>query len=135
MGAFRVKIRVRVCNSVPSKHQFVTLSPEIVVEDDVLPGETPAEAYRRLANLGNVLWAKELLSQIGFADRRAEVTNKGWCDEYLSSVGMDHPVLDKQVTPVSVPDSAKAMLKVLSGMFAQEAFAELQKLLDKHASE
>ena len=103
-------------NSVPTGTPGVILSPYIRVIDDVLPGETPHAAYRRISTMANALWARELLNQVQYSDRRVEIGNAEWCEEFLSSVAKDHPI-EKPLsssTPPEVIEASKVLVKFLS---------------------
>jgi len=128
-----LRISITVENSVPSpRYQYVVHHPHVAVEDELKPGETPAEARQRISTIANALWAKELIEQLLFADRRASIGNAEWCQEYLSSVGQDHAVLQKHVNPESLPPQVQATIKAiadgLSRGLAESLVAELKKI-------
>ena len=56
-----MKIKVRVENTIPTKHQYVVLRPSIELEDDLQPNETPAQARARLSTIANALFAMHCL--------------------------------------------------------------------------
>lgn len=131
----RLKIIITVENSVPSpRYQYVVHHPHVTVEDELMPGETPAEARGRISTIANALWAKELIEQLLFADRRASIGNEQWCQEYLSSIGgEDHAVLQKHVSPEALPPGVQATIRAFidaagSGL-AERITAELKKIL------
>ncbi len=102
-----------------------------------MPNETPAEAKARLSTIANAMWAKELIDQLTFADRRHQIGNEEWCVEYLSSIGSDHAVLQPKISPEALPPAvqatlqalSQAMTKLLSKDLAKAVMAEVQKLV------
>ena len=107
--------------------------PHVTVEDDLKPGETPAEARGRISTIANALWAKELIEQLLFADKRHSIGNEQWCQEYLSSIGQtDHAVLQQHINPESLPPQVQATIKAVADGFsrvlAESIAAELKKI-------
>lgn len=88
-----MKIRVTVCNTIPTKHAGRLINPKIEVEDEPITGETAMEAGRRISLVATAMFAREVLDQLRFTDRMAHTSNEQWCDEYLSTVTEDHPAM------------------------------------------
>lgn len=124
-----MKIRVTVCNTIPTQHAHRLIQPKIEIEDDVLPNEIPMEAYRRISLTANAVFAREVLDQLRFTDRMAHTTNEQWCDEFLSTVAEDHPAMNVVVNPESLPAGVQAMAQAFGDAIASFTVARLQELL------
>jgi hypothetical protein len=124
-----VKIRVRVSNSIPTKHNYRVLQPSIEIEDDVMPGENPMQAFRRISIMANAMFAREVLDQLRFTDRMHQESNEAWCDELLSTVAADHPAMKGHVNPASLPPELQAALKAIGDAIGSAAADACKKVI------
>lgn len=120
-----MKIRVKVNHSVPTKHGGI-LHPSVAIEDNVQPGETPMEAYRRISLMATAMFAREILDQLRYADRMAQ-SNEQWCDEYLSTVAEDHPAMNVVPNDVVLPDNVKQLLEAVGKAIGDAAMSALEE--------
>ena len=129
-----MKVSVTVSNMVPTAHNHRIIQPSIYVEDVVLSGETPQEAFRRVSSLANAFFARKILDQLRFTDRMVSEGNEAWCDEYLSTVAEDHPANKPSMSADALPEgvqSAISLLKELTGKAADEFAARIKENLSK----
>lgn len=112
-----MKVRVTVSNTIPTTHNHRLIQPKIEVEDSVLPGETPQQAFRRISLLANSFFAREVLDQLRFTDRMVSESNEAWCDEYLSTVAEDHPANKPNITPETLPDELRQLIRAMAQEF------------------